>query len=68
MALNNSHKLRALIKKNLLIMKRNICSTIFEVIFPVALVLLCFVIRQAFKIKETYFEEEEKIYSRLYLK
>ena len=60
MALNNSHKLRALIKKNLLIMKRNICSTIFEVIFPVALVLLCFVIRQAFQIKKTYFEEEEK--------
>ena len=47
-------------KKNLLIMKRNCCSTIFEILFPIALILLCYVIRQAFQLKKYYFKDEEK--------
>ena len=60
MASSSSWKLRALIKKNLLIMKRNCCSTIFEILFPIALILLCYIIRQAFQLKKYYFKDEEK--------
>ena len=60
MASASSWKLRALIKKNLLIMKRNICSTIFEILFPIALILLCYIIHMAFQLKKYYFKDEEK--------
>ena len=60
MASSSSWKLRALLKKNLLIMRRNICSSIFEIFFPIALILLCYVIRQAFQLKKYYFKDEEK--------
>ena len=46
-------------KKNLLIMKRNICSTIFEILFPIILLLLCYVIRLAFQLRKYYFDKEE---------
>ena len=46
-------------KKNLLILKRNIISTIFEIFFPIALILLCYAIRQAFKLNTYEFENEE---------
>jgi ATP-binding cassette subfamily A (ABC1) protein 3 len=55
----NSWKLRALMKKNLLILKRNIISTLFEILFPIVLILLCYAIKQAFKLKISLFEEEE---------
>ena len=57
---SNSWKLRALIKKNFLILKRNIVSTLFEILFPIILILLAYAIRKAF-ILETYeFDKEEK--------
>ena len=59
MASSNSWKLRALIKKNLLILRRNIVSTIFEILFPIALILLCYAIRQAFTLKTYVFENVE---------
>ena len=59
MASSSSWKLRALLKKNLLIMRRNICSTIFEILFPIILLLLCYMIRLAFQLKKYYFSEEE---------
>ena len=59
MASSSSWKLRALMKKNLLIMRRNPCSTAFEILFPIALILLCFIIRQAFQLEKFYFKEEE---------
>ena len=46
-------------KKNLLIMKRNACSTVFEILFPIALILLCYVIHLAFQLKKYYFKDEE---------
>ena len=59
MASSTSWKLRALLKKNLLILKRNICSTIFEIFFPILLIALCLVLKQAFEIKTTLYAEEE---------
>ena len=40
-------------------MKRNACSTVFEILFPIALILLCYVIHLAFQLKKYYFKEEE---------
>ena len=59
MASSSSWKLRALMKKNLLIMRRNCCSTVLEILFPIALILLCYIIRQAFQLKKYYFKDEE---------
>ena len=56
----NSWKLRALLKKNFLILRRNIISTIFEILFPIVLLLLCYAIRKAFTLKILLFDEEEK--------
>ena len=55
----NSWKLRALIKKNLLILKRNIISTLFEIFFPIILILLSYAIRKAFILETFYFSSEE---------
>ena len=60
MASSSCWKLRALMKKNCLIMRRNICSTFFEILFPIALILLCYIIRQAFQLEKFYFKDEEK--------
>ena len=47
-------------KKNLLILRRNIVSTIFEILFPIVLIVVCYAIRQAFTLKTFLFDEEEK--------
>ena len=60
MASANSWKLRALMKKNLLILRRNVVSTIFEILFPIVLLIICYAIRQAFTLKTFLFDEEEK--------
>ena len=64
----NSWKLRALLKKNFLILRRNIISTIFEILFPIVLLLLCYAIRKAFTLDEeekdlpTYIQNKSVIY------
>ena len=60
MASSNCWKLRALMQKNLNIMKRNVCGTIAEVFFPIILMILVLVIRKAFSVKKHYFNDEEK--------
>ena len=60
MASSSCSKLRALLKKNFIIMKRNFCTFIAEVFFPIILMVLIYGIRQAFKIKYHYFTDEEK--------
>ena len=60
MASSNSWKLKALMKKNILILRRNFISTIFEILFPIVLILLCYAIRQAFSLKTYLFDNEEK--------
>ena len=60
MSSSSGSKLRALLKKNFIIMKRNFCTFIAEVFFPIILMVLIYGIRKAFKIKYHYFEDEEK--------
>ena len=52
-------KLNALIKKNLLEMKRNIFSTLCEILFPIILMLLLYWLKTAFDITNYVFEEVE---------
>ena len=59
MASSSSWTLLALMKKNLLIMRRNYCSTIFEIFFPIVLILFCYIIRQPFQLEKYYFDEKE---------
>ena len=59
MAKGNSWKLRALIKKNVLILKRNIISTLFEILFPIVLMLLAFAMRKAFTLETFEFITQE---------
>ena len=53
-------KLRALLKKNLILMKRNIFSTIFEIFFPIILMVVIIGLRKAFPVDIFTFDEEEK--------
>ena len=59
MSSQNSWKLKALMKKNLLILKRNIISTLFEIFFPIILIVLSYAIRKAFLLETFYFSSEE---------
>ena len=63
MASSSSFKLKALLKKNILILKRNCCSTCCELLFPIILIFLLLLIRGAFKVEKVYFKDEEKDYS-----
>ena len=59
MTTSTSWKLRALLKKNLLILKRNIFSTSFEIFFPIILITLCLVLKQAFEVKTYLYTDQE---------
>ncbi len=45
-------QLRALLNKNLIMMKRNVCVTICELLYPLILMILVVLVRRAFKINE----------------
>jgi len=45
-------QLRALLNKNLIMMKRNPCVTVCELVFPLILMILVILVRRAFNIKE----------------
>ena len=47
-------------KKNYLILKRNIISTLFEILFPIILMILAYAIRKAFVLKTYKFDNEEE--------
>ena len=53
-------KLKALIKKNYLVLKRNKGTTLCEIFFPIGLMILILIIRKAFKIDEFEFDKEEQ--------
>ena len=55
----NDRKLYALIKKNIIVMKRNIILTLFEITFPMIMFLIIIGIRKAFKIESYKFNEKE---------
>jgi len=59
METGNLWKLKALMKKNVLILKRNIVSTLFEILFPIILILLVYAIRKAFTLETFDFETQE---------
>jgi hypothetical protein len=50
-------KLHALMRKNLILMRRNILSTLFEIFFPIILFCLIIILRKAFPIANLSFEE-----------
>ena len=52
-------KLRALLKKNLILMKRNLISTIFEILFPILMFILIIAIRHVFPLNIESFESLE---------
>ena len=52
-------KLKALMKKNLLEMRRNICSTLCEIFFPIILMLLIYVLKTIFDINNYEFDLQE---------
>ena len=51
-------KLRALLKKNLILMKRNFISTLFEIFFPSIIIVVILILRQAFSVDTHDFSEE----------
>jgi ATP-binding cassette subfamily A (ABC1) protein 3 len=59
MAGSDLSKLKALMKKNLVILKRNVFSTIAEIVFPILLMIIILIVRKAFGIKKHYFDEDE---------
>jgi hypothetical protein len=59
MASSFCQKLRVLMKKNLLIMKRNLIQTLLELFFPVLLFLIIIGLRQIFNRDNHLFEELE---------
>ena len=56
----SSSKLKALIKKNILVLKRNKGTTLCEIFFPIILMAIMLIIRKVFEIDEFEFDEEEK--------
>ena len=60
MASSSLSKLNALIKKNLLEMRRNTLSTICEIFFPIILMLLLYWLKTIFEIEIYEFENNEK--------
>ena len=56
---SSAWKLRALLKKNLLEMKRSIVSTLCEIFFPIILMALLYLLKTAFTIKDVDFESQE---------
>ena len=58
MASSSWWKLRALIKKNLILKRRNILSTIFEIFFPILMFGLIIALRKCFPIKLRTFQDD----------
>ena len=56
---NSCHKLKALIKKNLIVLKRNKLSTLCEILFPIILMLILLEVRKAFGIIHHNYSEED---------
>ena len=56
---SSAWKLRALLKKNLLEMKRSIISTLCEIFFPIILMVLIYLLKTVFEINSFDFQSEE---------
>ena len=51
-------KLRSLLKKNIILMRRNFISTLFEIFFPSVIIIVILALRQAFQVDVHNFNEE----------
>ena len=60
MAFYNNRKLYALIKKNIILMKRNFILTLFEILFPIFMFVLIIGLRKSFKIDYNNFMKQKK--------
>ena len=56
---SSCYKLKALIKKNLLVLRRNKGTTLCEIIFPILLMIIVYEIRKAFDINEYDYDKNE---------
>ena len=56
----SSSKLKALIKKNILVLKRNKATTLCEIFFPIGLMLILLILRKVFTIDKYDFDVEEQ--------
>ena len=56
---SSTWKLKALLKKNLYEMKRKIFSTIVEILFPIIVILLFYILKTIFDIENHEFDKEE---------
>ena len=50
--MSGSWQLGALMKKNLILMKRSCCATVCEIFFPMILMILLVLVRRAIKVKD----------------
>jgi len=58
-------QLKALLKKNLILMKRNSCATACQILFPVMLMLLLTLVRSLFKITNSNYDpNSDEVYMR----
>jgi len=60
--MSNTLQLKALIKKNLILKKRNWCSSLCELLFPIILMMLIVWIRGLIKVEEEKFDFTDKDY------
>ena len=56
----SSSKLKALIKKNIIVLKRNKCTTLCEILYPIIIMVIILAVRKAFTIDDFEYEKEEK--------
>ncbi len=60
--MSNCSQLGALMKKNVILMKRSILATICEIFFPIILMLLLVLIRKAIQITDVIIPLDDAIY------
>lgn len=52
-------QLKALLKKNYILMKRSFCASICEIFFPIILMIMISLVRRAIKVKDYTFDGNE---------
>ena len=57
-------QLKALMNKNLIIMKRNLCATLCELLFPIILMILLVLVRKLIKVETNEFNDTDIDYLR----
>ena len=58
-------QLKALMRKNLILMKRSCCATCCECLFPIILMILLVMVRRAIKLTEFDYTVTDEVYFQL---